>query len=616
MRTLTNCMLGGFLAAFLVSQAILLLNPAVPLDFSTFWRVWGTLAMTYGLAAGLGWWLLLIAVEQVRGGPLRPAWISFRLLTWLVMLNLALAAILLWHNLFYFRLYLPHDAIWAIAAAATTLSAAAAMVLALALFRYSFGRRGSGIAYAVVLGATVTSLVLPLYFRPATEHPAPAVPRLPLADNPLPRRLTIIGIEGASMSYVLPAVAAGRLPNFARLVEGGAAGTLETLYPTESLAIWTSIATGKLPRQHGLIGFYRYRFPGVESAFSLLPDGLYLRSLERAGLIHRAAMSSTQRRSQTFWSILSSFGVESGLVRWWGTYPAEPINGFIVSELFHRQVQEGFDPPLPNLTHPADLFESLENYVVSPEEIDDAQLARFIDAAETVPGDTLDWEPVLRRRALADDATYQNIGRMLRGRYDPQVYGIYFFGLDVVGHTFMRYHDPAAFGDVSDAELRKYSRVVNAYYNQLDTVLGEYLQSMRPNEILVVLSGHGIEPLPLAKRIVESFKGNSHLSGYHQQGPDGMVLFYGQGIEPGVTIQGGSVVDITPTLLYLLGLPLGQDMDGRLLTDVLEESLVLSQPVAFISSYHNFLIEPRTDGASFELPSPLDLLPGTLDEME
>ena len=95
-----------------------------------------------------------------------------------------------------------------------------------------------------------------------------------------------------------------------------------------------------------------------------------------------------------------------------------------------------------------------------------------------------------------------------------------------------------------------------------------------------------------------------------------MVLFYGQGIEAGVTIQGGSVVDITPTLLYLLGLPLGQDMDGRLLTDVLEESLVRSQPVAFISSYHNFLIEPRTDGASFELPSPLDLLPGTLDEME
>ena len=616
MRTLTNCLLGGLLAACLVTQALLLLNPAVPLDALTLARVWATVALTYGLAVGLGWRLFLFAVEELRGRPIRPAWFSFRLLTWLVMLDLALGAILLWHNLFYYRLYLTHEAIWSMAAAATTLSAAAAMLLALGLFRYSFGRRGGAIAYAVVLGATAASLVLPLYFRPPTAQRAPAVPRLPLADNPLPRRLTIIGIEGASLSYVLPAVAAGRLPNFARLIEGGAVGTLETLYPTESLAIWTSIATGELPRQHGLIGFYRYRFPGVESSFFLLPDGLYLQSLEYAGLIQRAAMSSAQRRSQALWSILSSFGVESGLVRWWGTYPAEPINGFIVSELFHRQVREAFEPPLPNLTHPADLFESLKDYVVEPEEIDEAQLARFIDASVTVPGDTLDWEPVLRRRALADDLTYQRIGSMLRNRYDPQVYGIYFFGLDVVGHTFMRYHDPGAFGDVSPAELRKYGRVINAYYNQLDGIVGEHLQSMRPNEILVVLSGHSIEPLPLAKRIVESFKGNAHLSGYHEQGPDGMVLFYGDGIEPGVTIQGGSVVDITPTLLYLMGLPLGQDMDGRLLTDVLEESLTRNQPVAFISSYRNFLIEPRTDGTALELSSPLDLLPGTLDEME
>jgi predicted AlkP superfamily phosphohydrolase/phosphomutase len=616
MRKLTNSLLGGLLAAFLLTEALLLLNPEVPLDFTTVWRLWGTLALTYGLAAGLFFWLLLIAIEALGGRPLQPAWFSFRLLTWLLMLDLALGAILLWHNLFHFRPYLTNDAIWTIAAAATTLSAAAAILLVLGLFRYSFGRRGAATGYALVLLATSASIVLPFYFRPPRPERAPPVPRLPLADNPLPRRLTVIGIEGASMSYVLPAVAAGRLPNFARLIEGGAAGALRTLYPTESLAIWTSIATGKLPRQHGLIGFYRYRFAGMEPLFSLLPNGLYLRSLERTGLMKRAAVSSAQRRCQTFWTILSSFGVDLGLVRWWATYPAEKVNGFIVSELFHRQVREGFDPELPELTYPPELFEVLKEYVVSPDEIDEVQVARFVDVSEPVPGKSLNWEPDLKRRALADDATYQRIGGMLRAMYDPQVYGIYFFGLDVVSHTFMRYHSPDEFGDVSDAELRKYGRVVDAYYSQLDTILGEHLQSMRPNEILVVMSGHGIEPLPLARRIVESFKGNPHRSGYHDRGPDGLVLFYGSGIEPGAKIQGASVVDITPTLLYLMGLPLGQDMDGRLITDVLEESLVRSQPVAFISSYHNFLIEPRTEGLSYEFPSPLDLLPGVLDESE
>ncbi len=616
MRKLTNSLVAGLLAAFLITEALMLLNPDVPLTFSTLWQVWSILALTYGLAAGLGFWLLMIALEELRGRSLQPAWLSFRLLTWLLMIDLTMGAILLWHNLFRFRLYLTQDAIGAIAAAAATLSAAAGILLVLGLFHYSFGRRQIAIGYALVSLAALASVALPFYFRPTTSAPERAVPRLPLADNPLPRRLTIVGIEGASMSYVLPAVAEGKLPNFARLIEGGASGALRTLYPTESLAVWTSIATGKLPRQHGVIGFYRYRFPGVEPLFSLLPDGLYLRSLEQAGLLERAAMSATLRRCQAFWNILSSFGVRLGLVRWWATYPAEKVNGFIVSELFHRQVREDFDPPLPNLTYPPELFDWLQGHVVSPDEISDAQVSRFVDTTVEVPGESLQWEPELKRRALADDATYQRIGSILRAAYNPQVYGIYFFGLDVVAHTFLRYHSPDDFGDVSDAELRKYGRVVDAYYGQLDTILGEYLQSMQENEILIVLSGHGSEPLPLARRVLESFKGNPHLSGYHDQAPDGLVMFYGTGIEPGAKIPGASVVDITPTLLYLMGLPLGQDMDGRLLTDVLGEPMVRRQPVAFISSYRNFLIEAGNEEVPYEFPSPLDRLPGVLDERE
>jgi arylsulfatase A-like enzyme len=205
---------------------------------------------------------------------------------------------------------------------------------------------------------------------------------------------------------------------------------------------------------------------------------------------------------------------------------------------------------------------------------------------------------------------------MLRDEHDPQVYGVYFFGLDRAGHTFYRYHRPDSFGDVSDPELKKYGRVIEAYYGHLDAILGEYLQSLGPEEILVVLSGHGMEPLPVTRRVVETFKGGSSLSGYHDDGPDGLALFYGPGIARGTKFQGGSVVDITPTLLYLMGLPLGQDMEGTLLADVLEESLSRNQPVTFISSYRDFLIEPRKEEGVFDLPSPLDTLPDILDSRE
>ncbi len=110
------------------------------------------------------------------------------------------------------------------------------------------------------------------------------------------------------------------------------------------------------------------------------------------------------------------------------------------------------------------------------------------------------------------------------------------------------------------------------------------------------------------RRIVESYRGNPHLSGSHHNAPDGLVIFLGPGIAEGAKIQGASVVDVTPTLLYLMGLPLGQDMEGTLLADVLEESLIRSQPVTFISSYNNFLIEPRREDESPDDTSLLDNL--------
>ena len=56
------------------------------------------------------------------------------------------------------------------------------------------------------------------------------------------------------------------------------------------------------------------------------------------------------------------------------------------------------------------------------------------------------------------------------------------------------------------------------------------------------------------------------------------------------------------------GLALGQDMEGTLLAGILEESLSRTQPATFISSYRNFLIEPRKEEDAFEVPSPLDAL--------
>ena len=141
------------------------------------------------------------------------------------------------------------------------------------------------------------------------------------------------------------------------------------------------------------------------------------------------------------------------------------------------------------------------------------------------------------------------------------------------------------------------------------------MQKRAPNETIVILSGHGMEALSLGRRILAPLQGSPYLSGIHENAPDGLLLFNGAGIASGRKLQGASVVDVTPTLLYLMGLPLGQDMDGSLLTDVLEDELKKSQPVTFISSYRNFFIESRPEDWLGE-SSPLDALPGLLESAE
>ena len=46
-----------------------------------------------------------------------------------------------------------------------------------------------------------------------------------------------------------------------------------------------------------------------------------------------------------------------------------------------------------------------------------------------------------------------------------------------------------------------------------------------------------------------------------------------------------SVVDVTPTILYFLGLPLGRDMDGYARTDLFQRAFTEERPIAFIPTY-------------------------------
>src|SRR3954462_12967709 len=127
----------------------------------------------------------------------------------------------------------------------------------------------------------------------------------------LTKRVLLIGWDAADWNLIYPLMEAGQMPVFQRLVEHGVCGQVATLQPVLSPILWNSIATGKRADKHDILGF-------VE------PDG--------AGSIR--PVSSTSRKAKAVWNILSQHGLKSGVVGWYASPPAEPIDGFIVTDRY------------------------------------------------------------------------------------------------------------------------------------------------------------------------------------------------------------------------------------------------------------------------------------------
>ena len=68
-----------------------------------------------------------------------------------------------------------------------------------------------------------------------------------------------------------------------------------------------------------------------------------------------------------------------------------------------------------------------------------------------------------------------------------------------------------------------------------------------------------------------------------------------------------TVFDVTPTVLHLMGLPVGRDMDGRVLTEALVPQLLAERRVAWVDSHDT--------GARGGEPLPSPIQDDILDEL-
>jgi predicted AlkP superfamily phosphohydrolase/phosphomutase len=579
LRMLSNSIAAAALATSYVIALVLHLNPNLPLHPVRLAPLIATVGLYYVVHLTVICYILLVLRQLLAREVFSPAWISVDVLTWLGAIAAAGGALLMWRNLVTFSLVLEPATATALIESTLVLAATAVLCVLLGIFRLKApdARAIWAPLFAILLASSVAAL-LALRGRgvPPLLEARPIDAAFDRARPEASGRVTVIAIDGGSLDLITSATAEGRLPNFGRILDAGAVRRLATLHPTSAEAVWAAVATGKLPQKNGVRSSAIYQLAGGGGAVQLLPDYCFAHGLERFGFLVEQAHTSATFRTRTLWSILSTEGFTVGVVGWPLTQPAPVVRGYVVGDTYHRVALTASGIDDPSAIYPPELQ------------------AEALAALEGASGDT----PVVaaptsgvaaidaRHEAPArTDRAYDRIAQTMARARPPQVTLTRYQSLDPIGHYFLRYALPAEFGDVTDEDRQRFGSVLERHYDLIDEAIGRAMAGLGPEDLLIVVSGYGMEPLGFGKRVIERVIGDPGISGTHEAAPDGFLLAYGASVARGRQAARASVVDVAPTILYFLGLPLGRDMDGYARTDLFQRSFTDERPITFIPTY-------------------------------
>ncbi|MFQ5491392.1 MAG: alkaline phosphatase family protein, partial [Phycisphaerae bacterium] len=399
-------------------------------------------------------------------------------------------------------------------------------------------RRSVGVLMGVLLVIGVVSLVW--------------LARTPRGPSP---KVVLFGIDGGDWRVIEPLMKAGRMPNLARLVADGASGNLTSYQPTMSPQIWNTIVTGKHYQEHG-VDWFAVKLSDPGSRAELEDQELFV------------PITSASRKVPAVWDILGQAGDTVGVIGYWATWPATPVNGFMVSDRFsYSRINKvaGADQMLEHQTHPPELAAKLRGDVMSPEQVTAEDRAGFIKGSVEVHDWRISHDIVAEFDiTYAQAQTYRRVGLHLLEQGQPDFFAIYFQGVDVTCHYFWEFRRPAYAGREVPAEsIEKFGGVIDAFYQYQDKILGEFLERLNDDTVVIVCSDHGFKDLVFDERT------QPHISGWHRL--NGMLVIAGPGIKAGTKLTGVDVYDITPTILALRNLPVAKDMKGRVIAEAFEQ---------------------------------------------
>lgn len=372
-------------------------------------------------------------------------------------------------------------------------------------------------------------------------------------------KLLIIGIDGMEPRLINKYIKDGKMPNLKGLIENGSSTIINTRLPLTSPIIWTTIATSAPPKVHGITDF----------------------------VINGTPINSSFRKVPAFWNILESNFIKAATVGWWATWPAEKNAGIMISfKAFWGSFKEKVYPENVIDTHKYNNIKYLKNL-------------DFLKRFTSYPFDKKYKKnlkrgdrqyllnDLIKRRLIGGyirDEIFTDIAVELLEKHKPEALAIYLEGIDYVEHAFWQFMEPEPFRkegwDINDKEIKHLKNVIPEYHKYTDELLGRLLKYVDPDTLTLVISDHGFGPAPYLKKKSPELG----LSGNHKK-KTFFILSGSQIVKSKTQTTTVYHVDLLPTALYGLGLPLARDFYGRPLLEYFTDNYLEKRAVRYVNSY-------------------------------
>ena len=274
-------------------------------------------------------------------------------------------------------------------------------------------------------------------------------------NNVKPRRVMVIGFDGATLDLIRPWAEAGILPTFHRLLVHGAWGPLQSTMPPVTPAAWSSLATGLNQGKHGLFDFFG----------------------RQEGSYETYVVNATHRHGASLWHSLGQAGHRVTVFNVPATYPPDQVNGLMVSGLLTptHATDAAWPPELLD-----ELKQAVPGFSFYPPGIfSQGQEVEFIN-------DVLAWDKMTLRAT-----------EFLMEKQSWDFLFTVFIGTDIVSHFMWRHMATQGASVATDDPTAReiLTNAIQNVYRQADTILSSLLEAVGDDVYVVIVSDHGFGPL-------------------------------------------------------------------------------------------------------------------------